>query len=89
MLLVSVPSTEPDDALGCGRYMAERALLGFGGFSVLDCCLRPRVKVILLLRRQGFLHLVIGAPVKSCDEVLMVWSACKSVGPLLFCFLGH
>ena len=63
--------------------MAERALLGVVGFSVLDCCLHPCVKVILSLWRQGFLHLVIGVPVKSCDEVLMVRPACKSVVLLL------
>ena len=70
--------------LGCGRHMADRTAFGLVSVSELDCSLHPCVQVMLVLLLQGFLHLVIGVPVESSDEVLVVLLACQSIDSLLF-----
>ena len=42
---------------------------------------------MLVLWLQGFFHLMVGVPVKACDQVLVVLFACQSVDPLLFGFV--
>ena len=50
----------------------------------LNCCLYPGVEVLLVLWLQCFLHLMVGVPVNACDEILVMWSAGKSVDSLVF-----
>lgn len=87
MLLGAVPTTEPQDVLGCGRNMAYRTAFGLVCIPELECPLHPCVEVMLVLLLQGLLHLLIGVPVKASDEILILRLAGQARNALLLRFV--
>ena len=84
-----VPFAQPKHMLGCGRDMADGTRFGAFCITVVDCSLHPGLQVSRLLFWQLGFEDSVRVPVQPCEQVLVMWSACKSVGALLVCLLGQ
>ena len=86
MVLSFVPLAEPENVFGRGWDLAMRTVLGLVRISVLQCCLDPGVKVVLLLLFEVLPHLPVGVPVQSGQQVLAVLLTGESGCALLLSF---